>query len=145
MFCMFWCLFYQDSLSVCVFINHEQTYIVFLLNHLSWSRFNHDLTCISVTVWLCMFPLSSSSTISVVCNVRSLHDCWIPDFLLSYWESSYSVLFWYCINFLNPVACYIWMSACLFVKMCFNLTCAACPGLLNVNVCLHNHGFPPTS
>lgn len=54
---------------------------------------NHDLACISVAVCLCTFPLSSSPDISVACNVWSLNDCWVPNFLSSFQESCYSVLF----------------------------------------------------
>lgn len=43
----------------------------------------------------------------------------------------------------NPVACYIWMSACLFVNCVLIWLVLHVLACQNVNVCLHNHGLPP--
>lgn len=82
------------------------------------------------SAWLCMFPLSSSSALS--------------GSLISFSHFKNPVTL-YCFNTvlivcMNPVACYIWMSAYLFVNCVWLVHVLACQ---DVNVCLHNHGLPP--
>lgn len=129
--------------SVCVSVKYEHTSSVFLLNHFPVSRFNHVLTCISVTVWLCMFPLPSSSNVSVVLSealttVGSLISS--PHFKNPVTLYCFYTLVIVCMNL---VACYIWMSACLFVNSVLIWLVLHVLASQNVNVCLHNHGLPP--